>query len=271
MITILKSNNWLVAKVIILISILIPLSILFYEFFILGKDSVVFLADYPAAIGFVIILYYCLLILLGLFSLIRQIKAIFSLKIENKKSELQHLQNQVSPHFFFNMLNNIYGLIDKDSEQAKNIILKLSDLMRYSIYDGEKSSVLLEEEVDFLQNYIELHKMRYRKEVDIQFNMKTEKEVKIPPLLLIILVENAFKHGVENLRENAYVHIQLTATKKKILFTIENNYDQKENQKEKGIGIKNLKRRLALIYPKKHNLNFTAESHTYKASLEIEL
>mgnify|MGYP003646997623 CR=1 FL=1 len=113
--------------------------------------------------------------------------------------------------------------------------------------------------------------MRYRKEVDIQFNIKTKKEVRIPPLLLIILVENAFKHGVENLRENAYVHIQLTATKKKILFTIENIYDQKENQKEKGIGIKNLKRRLALIYPKKHNLNFTAESNTYKASLEIEL
>jgi len=255
----------------VLITILVPVAITTYEFIVLGNESVVFLGDYPVVVGVVIVTYYCILLVLGLLWLVSQLKAVLNLKNETKKNELLHLQSQVNPHFFFNMLNNIYGMIDKDSEQAKQLILKLSDLMRYSIYEGEKSTVPLEEEVGFLKNYIDLHKMRYHKAIDIQFNVAIEEDINIMPLLLVILVENAFKHGVENLRENAYVHINLIAHNKNLSFEIINNFDKDELPKVKGIGIKNLKRRLELVYPKKHTLNFTIANSIHKAKLELKV
>ncbi|MCJ7759068.1 MAG: histidine kinase [Gillisia sp.] len=266
-----KRNNWLVVKIMVLITILVPVAITTYEFIVLGNESVVFLEDYPAVVGIVIVIYYSILLMLGLLWLVSQFKSMLNLKNETKKNELLHLQSQVNPHFFFNMLNNIYGMIDKDSEQAKKLILKLSDLMRYSIYEGEKHTVPLEEEVDFLKNYIDLHKMRYHKAIDIQFKTDIEEDINIMPLLLVILVENAFKHGVENLRENAYVHINLMAHKKNLSFEIINNFDKDELPKVKGIGIKNLKRRLELVYPKKHTLNFTMANSIHKAQLELKL
>lgn len=271
MISILKKNNWFVVKIIVFISILIPVGITVYEFVILGKDSVVFLGNYHPTISIIVALYYAFLLLAGMIWVILQLKSFMTLKNETKKNELLHLQSQVNPHFFFNMLNNIYGLVDKDSDKAKKLILKLSDLMRYSIYEGEKSTVLLSEEVDFLKNYIDLHQMRYYKTIDIQFTTAIEEDIKITPLLLIILLENAFKHGVENLRENAYIHIQLVTTKTTLTFTIENNFDASEIAKETGIGLKNLKRRLHLVYPKKHTLNFTNIDSIYKAQLELQL
>ena len=145
------------------------------------------------------------------------------LKNEKTKNELLHLQSQVNPHFFFNMLNNLYGMIDKDTDKSKALILKLSDLMRYSIYEGEKNVVTLEEEITYLKNYIELHQMRYHKKIDIQFNTNLEDSpIKVMPLLFIILLENAFKHGVENLRDNAFISVNITSKNKTILFQIEN-------------------------------------------------
>lgn len=271
MISILKRNNWLVVKIMVFITIIIPLGITAYESIILGNDSIVFLGEYPSGIGIVIVLYYVILVVVGILWIVMQLKSVLNLKNETQKNELLHLQSQVNPHFFFNMLNNIYGMVDKDSDKAKKLILKLSDLMRYSLYNGEKSTVTLEEEVDFLKNYIELHKMRYHKAINIQFKTDIENDIKIMPLLLIILLENAFKHGVENLRENSYVTISLIANSGKIIFEIENNFDEKEIPKEKGIGIKNLKRRLDLVYPKKHKLNFIMANSIYKAQLELQL
>ena len=200
-----------------------------------------------------------------------QIKSILKLKTEKKKTELLHLQNQVNPHFFFNMLNNLYGLVDKDSKKAQELILKLSDMMRYSIYNGQKERVLLSEEINYLQNYIELHKMRYHKEIDIVFSHEIkEDDYKIVPILFIILLENAFKHGVENLRENAYVHINMKAENNQIHFDIENNFDPTLENKQKGIGLNNLKRRLELVYPKNHTLSFSKTKDVYKAQLNIK-
>ncbi len=138
MTSILKRNNWLIVKTIVLITILIPIGITAYEFFVKGKDSVVFLADYPTVVGITVIIYYALLLVAGVFWVIMQLKSLMVLKNEKMKNELLHLQSQVNPHFFFNMLNNLYGMIDKDNEKSKALILKLSDLMRYSIYEGEK-------------------------------------------------------------------------------------------------------------------------------------
>jgi two-component system, LytTR family, sensor histidine kinase AlgZ len=272
MISALKRNNWFVVKILVFISIIIPLGIITYESVILGNDSVIFLAEYPSAIGIVVLIYYCLLLLTGILWAIIQLRSILNLNNEIKKNELLHLQSQVNPHFFFNMLNNIYGTIDKDSDTAKNLILKLSDLMRYSIYEGEKNAVSLQDEISYLKNYIDLHKMRYHKEIDIQLNTDiANQNLQIRPLLLIILLENAFKHGVENLQKKAYVIINLRGNKEKLIFEIENNFDEKEISKEKGIGLKNLKRRLELAYPKKHKLVIEKNNSVFQAKLELKL
>lgn len=202
--------------------------------------------------------------------LLKQIKSIIRLKNEKAKTELMHLKSQVNPHFFFNMLNNLYGLVDKDSKTAQELILKLSDMMRYSIYDGEKDTVLLSEEITYLQNYIELHKMRYHKVIDIQFNIEIkDNDYEIMPLLFVILLENAFKHGVENLRENAYVYINLVTHNNEVKFEIENNFDAIHDNQESGIGLRNLKRRLELVYPKNHTLTIVKTDNTYNAKLNI--
>jgi len=271
MIALLKRNNWLFPKIIVLITIGIPLGITTYEFIVLGKDSVVFLGDYPPAVGIAVLIYYAILLVMGIIWILLQLKSLMKLKNENKKNELLHLQSQVNPHFFFNMLNNLYGMVDKDTEKSKRLILKLSDLMRYSIYEGEKSRVTLEEEVAYLKNYIELHKMRYHKSINIQFNAKIENEgTEVVPLLFIILLENAFKHGVENLRENAFVKINLSENNGIIDFKIENNFDIAAIIEEKGIGLKNLKRRLALAYHKKHQFSYTNDDLVFKAQLQLK-
>ncbi len=215
--------------------------------------------------------YFILLIFLLSRWIFMQIKSVMRLKNEKAKTELLHLKSQVNPHFFFNMLNNLYGLVDKDSKKAQELILKLSDMMRYSIYEGQKELVPLTAEVDYLQNYIELHKMRYHKTIDVVFNRQIqETEVRIMPLLFIILLENAFKHGVENLRENAYVHLHLMAENNEICFDIENNFDPIQDNEKAGIGLENLKRRLELVYPNSHTLSFSKINDIYKARLTIK-
>ncbi|MEL6721492.1 MAG: histidine kinase, partial [Bacteroidota bacterium] len=114
----------------------------------------------------------------------RETRAILRLRKEKKQAELLHLKSQVNPHFFFNTLNNLYGLVEKDSQRAQQLILKLSDMMRYSIYEGQNDWVTLGEEIEYLQHYIELHQMRYHKTIDVQFDINVEDQsVKIMPLL----------------------------------------------------------------------------------------
>ncbi len=268
----LKRNNWLLVKVFVLITIAIPLGITMYEFIVLGKDSVLFLGDYPPVVAIIVMIYYGILLALGAIWIISQLKSLWKLKNEKAKNELLHLKSQVNPHFFFNMLNNLYGMVDKDPKKAQELILKLSDLMRYSIYDGQQETVTLEEEMDFLKNYIELHKMRYHKTIDVTMNLNiTDEGNKVMPLLFIILLENAFKHGVENLRENAYVNIQMSNGDNTIHFEVENNYDASTISDTEGIGLKNLKRRLELVYPNKHSLSFSDVDGVYKATLDLTL
>lgn len=239
---------------------------------LIGVVIVLFNDTFGKLEGFVefITLYFLVLFFTFFYWLFKQIKSIIRLKNEKTKTELMHLKSQVNPHFFFNTLNNLYGLVGKDAKKAQELILKLSDMMRYSVYDGEKDTVFLSEEVIYLQNYIELHKMRYHKAIDIQFNIDiTDNDYKVMPLLFIILLENAFKHGVENLRKNAYVHLNLTAHQNAINFKIENNFDATEESQEEGIGLQNLKRRLELVYPKNHTLTTSKTDDVYYANLNI--
>lgn len=214
--------------------------------------------------------YLIAFIVMSVYWVVRQIQGLLKLKSEQSKMELLHLKSQVNPHFFFNMLNNLYGLVEIDSKKAQALILKLSDMMRYSIYEGQKEWVSLEEEVEYLKNYIELHKMRYHKEIMVEFNIDIEEEgYKVMPLFYIILLENAFKHGVEKLRKGAFVKINLQANANKIDFTIENNFSEKEDTNHTGIGLENLSRRLELVYPNKHVLLFSVAKDVYKAQLSI--
>lgn len=193
-----------------------------------------------------------------------------TIKSEKAKAELELLKSQVNPHFFFNTLNNLYALTVKHSDKAPEVILKLSEMMRYTIYEGKNDRVLLSEEVTYLENYIALHEIRHHKNVSIQFEHSISPEDKIAPLLFIILLENAFKHGVEKLTNDAYVKIKLRSDQKGIYFSIENNYESDTEQKEEGIGLENLKRRLLLIYPDAHTLTIDHSLSTYKVDLILK-
>jgi len=198
-----------------------------------------------------------------------QWKWLQNLKAEKAQAELSLLRTQINPHFFFNTLNNLYALTIKNSKQAPDVILKLSDMMRYTIYEGEKESVSLADEIEYLKNYIELHKIRYKKTVEITFKHELDTNLTIAPLLFIILLENAFKHGIETLTENAFIHINLYEDKDDIYFEIANNFDPKEIQPSNGIGLQNLKRRLSLLYKERHKLNVDKTNNTYKTTLKI--
>ena len=192
--------------------------------------------------------------------------------IESKKSkaELALLKSQINPHFFFNTLNNLYGLTVEKSDDAPNVVLKLSDMMRHTIYMGKEDLVPLKDEVAYLENYIELHKIRYQKKVDIQFNFNNISECKVAPLLYIIALENAFKHGIEKLTENAYIHINISTEAESILFEIENNFEKPETAQKPGIGLNNLKQRLKLLYPKKHQITIDKSDTVYKLDIKID-
>ncbi len=219
--------------------------------------------DFPL---FIFLLPIPILFLVWVFE---QWKWLQNLKAEKSKTELSLLRAQINPHFFFNTLNNLYALTVKNSKQAPEVILKLSDMMRYTIYEGEKETVKLQDEIDYLNNYIELHKIRYKKTVEITFNHSVDTNTTIAPLLYIILLENAFKHGIETLTENAFIHINLFEDDESIYFKIENNFDPKEANESTGIGLKNLKRRLSLLYNQKHELNIDKINNSYKTTLKI--
>jgi len=264
-------KKWYLIIGIAVVTALIPILITTFELITTDKESVVFLEGYPTPVVALILLYYVLIIVFVLFWFFKQVISYFRLKNEIEKTELLHLKSQVNPHFFFNTLNNLYGLVGTDAKKAQELILKLSDMMRYSIYEGEKEAVSLKTEVEYLNNYISLHKMRYHKEIDVKFDVEIEDDYKVMPLLFIILLENAFKHGVENLSKDAYAYFKLKAKDNKVVFETENNFDLTIPKEDKGIGLTNLKRRLELVYPNKHSLSFSTKKNIYKAQLTLQL
>jgi len=250
----------------IIVLFYIPLLIYFIYIRLFSGDLEAYLKikeDFPFVIFFVPIPI--------LFSLwfYEQWKWLKNLKAEKSQAELALLRTQINPHFFFNTLNNLYALTVKNSKQAPEVILKLSDMMRYTIYEGEKENVAIKDEIEYLKNYIELHKIRYKKTVEFQFNNTVDETLTIAPLLFIILLENAFKHGVESLTEDAYIYIDISNDDNFINFVIENNFDPTEISKTAGIGLTNLKRRLSLIYPQNHELIIKQQENIYKATLKI--
>jgi two-component system LytT family sensor kinase len=193
---------------------------------------------------------------------------------ENLKTELSFLRSQVSPHFMFNVLNNMVALARKRSEQLEPSLIKLSSLMRYMLYETDEQKVQLEKEVEYLQSYIDLQQQRFGKNVIIRTCFKeTDGNYSIEPMLLIPFVENAFKHGT-GLIENAEIDIELKAKNDILYFTVRNKYNQQsEEQKDKtsGIGLSNVERRLNLLYAKNHSLLITKKDGWFTVSLQLNL
>ena len=190
--------------------------------------------------------------------------------------ELKYLRSQIQPHFFFNTLNNLYSLIIDKSDKAPDLILKLSDLMKYFLYETGKEFQTLENEISHIQDYIEIEKLRYDENLKVDFNINgSTKKIMIKPLILIPLVENAFKHGARNSKKNGYIILDLNATSRLLDFRVENSFE-KPTKKIKaqigGIGLTNLKKRLDLNYgPDFFNLDIIKEKNKYIAHLKIKL
>jgi len=195
-----------------------------------------------------------------------------NLKSEKLETELSFLKSQINPHFFFNTLNNLYALTLENSKAAPAVILKLSDLMRYTIYDGKEVAVFLEQEVTFIENYLELQKIRLHKKSEITFQHNISNlKLTVPPLLFVIFLENAFKHGVETLRDNAIVDLQLTEKEGIVKFYVLNNYDHEERRLSNGLGLENIKRRLKLLFGNNYKLEIVDQENTYRVYLTINL
>jgi two-component system, LytTR family, sensor kinase len=199
---------------------------------------------------------------------------VLALQKENLQLELKALKAQVNPHFLFNTLNNIYALALQKSEQTPGMLLKLSSMMRYLLYECNVPQVALQKEIQFINNYIELEKIRHNKNVQINFSLSgNAANSEIAPLLLIPFIENSFKHGVNASIGKGWVDINLSAMEEKISLSVVNSMagNHVNGSAQKGIGLENVKKRLQLLYPGKHMLNIEEEKEKYSVNLDINL
>ena len=200
----------------------------------------------------------------------QQNNIILSLEKEKSQNELDLLKQQLNPHFFFNTLNNLYALSLQKSDKTPESILQLSELMRYTIYKGQEKTVKLAQELDYITDYIQLQQIRLKKTLHFEFEKQiSNDQVEIAPLLFIVFIENAFKHGIEPAEEAANLKLSLISNDKNLIFTAENSFDPEEIAKTRGIGLDNLKKRLELLYPGRYTLDFATIGNIFKAELKL--
>ncbi|WP_244818857.1 sensor histidine kinase [Dyadobacter pollutisoli] len=203
---------------------------------------------------------------------LKQNNLIVSLEREKSQTELDLLKQQLNPHFFFNTLNNLYALSLQKSEQTPESILQLSELMRYVIYKAKEPYVRVGEEVKYLEDYLQLQRIRLRKKLDLQFTKDiADESVKIAPLLLIVFIENAFKHGIEPAESDSFLHINIHADAQRLHFTCKNSFEPAPNLANEGIGLANLQKRLGLQYPGRYRVNTVKDNGIFEAELELQL
>ena len=192
---------------------------------------------------------------------------------ENLKTEVSFLRSQISPHFIFNVLNNIVAMVRLKSDELEPTVMKLSALMQYMLYETDKK-VPLQDEILYLKNYIEIQKQRFGDLIKISAEFQSPSEnLFIEPMLLICFIENAFKHG-EGLIENPMIKIELRCEKSKLYFNVQNKFNDLDNgakDKTSGIGLVNVRRRLDLLYPAKHILVINQREGYFYVLLQLEL
>ncbi|GAB1464254.1 sensor histidine kinase [Pedobacter sp.] len=194
-----------------------------------------------------------------------------NLESEKKDMELQFLKSQLNPHFLFNSLNNIYSLAYQKSDKTADAILKLSEIMRYMIYESNDSWVSLDKEVEYVQSYVELQKLRFKDGAAVEISINGEIDgQKIVPLILISFVENAFKHGVANDAEDP-IKINIIANQKILHFSVTNKKNTTNKDALGGVGLNNVERRLQLLYPERYKLNIVNTPTHYTTELMLDL
>ncbi|HMJ71458.1 MAG TPA: histidine kinase [Cyclobacteriaceae bacterium] len=204
-------------------------------------------------------------------------------EMENEKltAELSFLKEQINPHFLFNTLNNLYYLAYTKSDNTTEVIAKLSQMMRYMIYESNYQQVELSKEIEYMQNYVSLERLRLNDQIPIDFKVDGNPSgIKIAPLILITFLENAFKHGANSSNKNAWVNLSIKVNGKSCVYTVENskgvstikvNGVHSELGTKSGIGLQNVKRRLELTYPEKYELDVKDLSDRYYVQLKLVL
>jgi len=198
------------------------------------------------------------------------------LQRQTLKSELNFLRSQINPHFLFNTLNSLYALTLKKSDKAPEIVLRLSEMMRYMLYECNERYVPLEKEINYVQNYLELEKIRHKGKCDIEFEMIGEVgNQKIAPLLFIPFIENSFKHGLNSQIIDGYVDIIMNIKDDSISMDIKNSKNQAKPKAPSkisgGVGLVNVKRRLNLLYTDEYELSITETPNEYAVNIDINL
>lgn len=196
------------------------------------------------------------------------------LEKQNLKNELEFLKSQIQPHFFFNTLNNLYSLTLKKSDLAPEVVLKLSDLMSYMLYESDSQETTLRKEIEHIKNYLDLESLRFGKRLHLELSILGETDSKkIPPLLLLPFIENAFKHGTSHETGEIRLKITLQATTHKLLFEVSNpRFEHGQSRKKhKGLGLKNVRRRLDLLYADRYILHIQPTAKEYAISLQLPL
>lgn len=196
-------------------------------------------------------------------------KQLAEISKEKSNAELKFLKSQINPHFLFNSLNNIYGLALKKADETPDVILQLSKIMRYNIYDAAKEKVTIKEEVDNIKDFVEIHKIRHHQlEVDFEENIENLSQ-EISPLILIQFVENAFKYGVSESLGKSYIKLFLELKNNVLLYKIENSKENNSHSNSTKLGLKNIKRQLELLYPN-HVLDINDDGNKYQVTLKID-
>lgn len=197
-----------------------------------------------------------------------------ALKVENEKVkiELESLRSQIHPHFLFNTLNNLYSLTLSSSSSASLVVVHLSDLLRYMLYECKEPEVSLEKEIQMLKKYIELEKLRYGDRLDVAFTTSDDtRGLAISPLLLLPFVENSFKHGVSEQLDQCWINIHVHVDNNHFTFQVSNSRTSKEENGFGGLGMDNVRKRLQLLYPTSHSLKIIEENEIYVVKLELTL
>ena len=194
---------------------------------------------------------------------------ILTTQLQLKEQELTFLKKQIHPHFLFNTLNTIYGFALKQSDETPNMILQLSNLLDYILYQIQKPTVLLKDEIKHIENYIALEQVRFRETLNVTVEINGINDtISIPPMLFIPFVENAFKHG-KTLDGTLTIQINLVLQGEDLTFKIKNTTKEQTNKTQQGIGFENITKRLALLYPKRHQLKIVVEENWYQVDLLI--
>ena len=207
----------------------------------------------------------------------QRLKKEASLKREMVESQYETLKSQINPHFLFNTLNNLYALTLKKSDKAPDIVLKLSEIMRYMLYECNERRVLLSKEIQYIHNYLDLERLRQPKEADIRFTTQGHiSEQMVAPLLFVPFLENSFKHGLNHhVQGGGFVRLRLSVSGEDMEFFIENSkverIPRQNHPRSGGIGLTNVRQRLELLYPENHTLTVQDEPHRYAVTLHLRM